>query len=73
MITIETIIRELDSAPEPLLVAVLDFIQSTKAKTIQEFTQNNSPRIPGLHQGEIWMSEDFNESLADEFWLGEDE
>lgn len=73
MITIETIIRELDSAPEPLLVAVLDFIQSTKARTNQEFTQNNSPRIPGLHQGEIWMSEDFNEALSDEFWLGEDE
>jgi len=73
VITIETIIRELDSAPELLLVAVLDFIQFTKAKTIQESTQNNSPRIPGLHQGEIWMSEDFNEPLADEFWLGEDE
>lgn len=73
MITIETIIRELDSAPEPLLVAVLDFIQSTKAKTNQESTQNNFPRIPGLHQGEIWMSDDFNEPLADEFWLGKDE
>jgi Protein of unknown function (DUF2281) len=73
VITIETIIRALDSAPEPLLVAVLDFIQSTKAKTTQKSTQHNSPRIPGLHQGEIWMSEDFNEPLADEFWLGEDE
>ncbi len=73
MITIETIIRELDSAPEPLLVAVLNFIQSTKAKTNQESNQNHSPRIPGLHQGEIWMSEDFNEPLPDEFWLDEDE
>lgn len=73
MITIETIIRELDSAPEPLLAAVLDFIQSAKAKTIQVSTGNNSPRIAGLHHGEIWMSEDFNEPLPDEFWLGDDE
>jgi hypothetical protein len=73
VVTIETIIRELDSAPEPLLVAVLDFIQSTKAKTNQESTRNNTPRIPGLHHGEIWMSEDFNEPLPDDFWLGEDE
>jgi hypothetical protein len=73
MTTIETIIRELDSAPEPLLAAVLDFIQSKKAKTIQVSNQNDSSRIPGLHSGEIWMSDDFNEALPDEFWLGEDE
>ena len=73
MITIETIIRELDSAPEPLLVAVLDFIQSTKAKITQVSNQSSTPRVPGLHKGEIWMSEDFNDSLPDEFWLGEDE
>ncbi len=70
MITIETILRELDSAPEPLLAAVLHFIKSTKAKTIQS-NQNDSPRIVGLHHGEIWMSEDFNDSLPDEFWLGD--
>jgi prevent-host-death family protein len=29
-------------------------------------------RIPGLHAGEpYWMSDDFNEPLPDEFWLGE--
>lgn len=73
MITIETIIRELDSAPEPLLLAVLDFIQSTKAKITQVSNQSSTSRIAGLHKGEIWMSEDFNEPLPDEFWLGEDE
>ncbi|HNB72227.1 MAG TPA: prevent-host-death protein [Acidobacteriota bacterium] len=30
----------------------------------------SSPRIPGLHAGEVWMSEDFNEPLPDEFWMG---
>ncbi|CAN2043013.1 Toxin-antitoxin (TA) system antitoxin [Candidatus Magnetomoraceae bacterium gMMP-13] len=28
-------------------------------------------RIPGLNRGEIWTSEDFDEPLPDEFWLGE--
>lgn len=29
-------------------------------------------RIPGLHEGMIWMSDDFDDPLPDEFWLGED-
>lgn len=29
-------------------------------------------RIAGLHQGSIWTSDDFDEPLPDEFWLGED-
>ena len=28
------------------------------------------PRIAGLHQGAIWMSDDFDEPLPDSFWLG---
>ncbi|HCN76378.1 MAG TPA: hypothetical protein DIT13_04180 [Verrucomicrobiales bacterium] len=32
----------------------------------------NQPRIPGLHRGLVWMSDDFNDPLPDEFWLGKD-
>jgi antitoxin (DNA-binding transcriptional repressor) of toxin-antitoxin stability system len=32
---------------------------------------SNTPRVLGLHPG-IWMSDDFDEPLPDEFWLGED-
>jgi hypothetical protein len=28
------------------------------------------PRIPGLHPGAIWTSEDFDDALPDEFWTG---
>lgn len=28
-------------------------------------------RIPGLHAGAIWTSDDFDDPLPDEFWLGE--
>ena len=32
------------------------------------------PRIAGLHAGNIlYMSEDFDDPLPDEFWLGEEE
>ena len=29
------------------------------------------PRRFGLHEGEVWMSGDFNAPLPDSFWLGE--
>jgi antitoxin (DNA-binding transcriptional repressor) of toxin-antitoxin stability system len=33
--------------------------------------QPRGPRIFGLHEGETWMSDDFNAPLPDSFWLGE--
>jgi hypothetical protein len=27
-------------------------------------------RIPGLQQGKVWMSDDFDDELPDEFWGG---
>jgi len=73
MITIETIINELDSAPEPLLAEVLGFIRSVKDKSMTFSNPSSSPRIAGLHEGQVWMSDDFNDPLPDEFWLGDDQ
>lgn len=28
-------------------------------------------RVAGLHRGKIWMSDDFDAPLPDEFWTGE--
>ncbi|MEM9538887.1 MAG: DUF2281 domain-containing protein [Cyanobacteria bacterium P01_E01_bin.42] len=67
MTFLEKIVTELESAPEPLLVQVLDFIQENKVVSSNISNSENLPRIPGLHQGKIWMSEDFNDSLPDEF------
>lgn len=33
-------------------------------------TEAKRPRIPGLHAGAIWTSDDFDEPLPDEFWTG---
>ncbi|GEM_PF-6491345 len=46
--------------------------------TNEQFLASNLPtfetitqRIPGLHTGTTWMSDDFDDPLPDEFWLGE--
>ncbi|OQW89621.1 MAG: hypothetical protein BWK78_07630 [Thiotrichaceae bacterium IS1] len=31
-----------------------------------------SPRVLGLHEGEGWISDDFNAPLPDHFWLREE-
>lgn len=31
-----------------------------------------TPRIPGLHPGNVWTSDDFDAPLPDQFWLGEE-
>jgi len=30
-----------------------------------------APRVAGLHAGAIWISEDFDELLPEEFWMGD--
>jgi antitoxin (DNA-binding transcriptional repressor) of toxin-antitoxin stability system len=31
----------------------------------------SKPRVAGLDRGKIWMSDDFDAPLPDEFWTGE--
>ncbi|MEL6526763.1 MAG: DUF2281 domain-containing protein [Chloroflexota bacterium] len=35
-------------------------------------TEIPSERVPGLHAGTTWMSDDFDAPLPDEFWLGDE-
>jgi antitoxin (DNA-binding transcriptional repressor) of toxin-antitoxin stability system len=41
---------------------------------VQEEAAQISPkkRVFGLHRGQIWVSDDFDDPLPDEFWLGEE-
>ncbi|MGL5834708.1 MAG: DUF2281 domain-containing protein [Waterburya sp.] len=48
---------------------VLDFVEFLTLKSISK--QHDLKRTPDIHQGKIWMSDDFNEPLDDSFWLGE--
>jgi antitoxin (DNA-binding transcriptional repressor) of toxin-antitoxin stability system len=42
-----------------------------KARLVAIVTSMSGPRRFGLHEGEIWMSDDFNAALPDSFWLGD--
>jgi plasmid stability protein len=35
-------------------------------------TPTAAPRVAGLNRGQIWVSEDFDAPLPDEFWLGQE-
>lgn len=60
--------NKLDSL-EDWLEQFLFFVEKTNSKEAVEF--NLQPRVAGLHKGNAWISDDFNEPLPDEFWLGE--
>jgi len=58
------------------------FSRTSKKDLIRQWRKNRAPtncsgfgafkkkRIPGLNRGTISMSEDFDEPLPDDFWLG---
>jgi hypothetical protein len=39
---------------------------------IHDDQHSKQQRIPDLDQGKYWMSDDFDATLPNEFWLGED-
>ena len=43
---------------------------STPLARIVPLADPPTPRVAGLHLGSIWTSEDFDESLPEEFWTG---
>ena len=59
--------RELSLAEQHALLSRLTSqVQAEESKLVVK------QRIAGLGRGKIWMSEDFNDPLPDEFWLSED-
>jgi antitoxin (DNA-binding transcriptional repressor) of toxin-antitoxin stability system len=40
------------------------------ARLVPIAKRSTKPRIAGLHKGAILMSDDFDEPLPDDFWLG---
>jgi mRNA-degrading endonuclease RelE of RelBE toxin-antitoxin system len=70
-ITSELIAKFQTLAPEQQQ-QVLDFVEFLA----QKYAQTPKPpekRVFDLHKGEIWMSDDFNDPLPDEWWIGEGE
>jgi hypothetical protein len=71
-----TTVEEVQAAAQRLSpVKQLELIQQLLRGLQQDYEQHSlssQPRILGLHAGQIWMSDDFNDELSDKFWLGED-
>ena len=42
------------------------------ARLVPVVAQAKKKRVAGLNRGTIWTSEDFDDSLPDEFWLGQE-
>lgn len=70
----EGLVSRLQNLPPEQQQQVADFIEFLEQKYIQHRSNQGQPkrRIFGLHEGQGWMSEDFNEPLPDEFWMGEE-
>jgi antitoxin (DNA-binding transcriptional repressor) of toxin-antitoxin stability system len=67
-LTLTDLLEQVRSGEEILL---LD--GDTPLARIMPEKQKPSKRVPGLDEGALlWMSEDFDDPLPDEFWLGEE-
>jgi len=68
---LEEIVSDL---PAESQAEVIDFAEFLRQKELrkQSETKPKEKRIAGLHQGQGWISDDFNDELGDEFWFGED-
>ena len=64
--------RGLDT--DRLLREVMDaaLAQLEKSEPFRSVEDPPSLRIPDLHAGQTWVSDDFDAPLPDSFWLGEE-
>lgn len=67
----ERILIRLQDIPLEQQQKVLNYIEFI-AQESSEHSQNSdaslNKRVLGLHKGKIWMSDDFNEPLPDDYW-----
>lgn len=54
--------------PDNLKEEVYNFAAFLLEKQGQKQT-SQKPRVMDLHKGQVWMSDDFDEPLPDEFWF----
>lgn len=62
----ESIINKLQEIPLDKQKQILEYVEAlTEEKEPLSYPKK---RVFGLHQGKIWMSDDFNQPLPDNFW-----
>jgi hypothetical protein len=73
-LTPQALIPKLQALPPEQQQQVIDFVEFLTQKYSQpanHSTQSPPVRVLGLYEGQGWMSEDFDQPLPDEFWLGQ--
>ena len=76
METLTIDIKQLPATVTDLLALVVggnEIVLEEDWKALARLTpipESSNPRIPGLHEGQGWVSEDFDDPLPDEFWGG---
>lgn len=68
--TTSELLNNLQTLPPEQKQQVLDFVDFLAQKYAQP-QQTRNKRVLGLNREKYWMSDDFNDPLPDEFWLGE--
>ena len=62
----ESIINKLQEIPLDKQKQILEYVEPLTEE--KEPLSSPKKRVFGLHQGKIWMSDDFNQPLPDNFW-----
>lgn len=72
MVDMETLYKTVDEMEPEEIADLLDYLIADKS--ILQPNESGHERVLGLHAhlGKAWMSDDFNEPLPDEFWLGDE-
>lgn len=78
--TVEDLLEKLQKLlpdKQQQVLAFVEFLLFQQAQSIQPpisvevAALTPKQRVFGQYRGQIWMSDDFNDPLPDEFWLGE--
>ncbi len=64
----QQLLKDIEVLPPELQRQVFDFVAFLRK---QQARQNPKRRTVGEYAGQIFMSDDFNAHLGDDFWLGE--
>ncbi|MDZ7706111.1 MAG: hypothetical protein U5L04_16700 [Trueperaceae bacterium] len=68
--TITTLLRLSKGLRKEAFEYVTYLREIDKKASLRSEPTDRTSRVAGLHAGEGWLSEDFDEPLPDEFWLG---
>jgi hypothetical protein len=71
-IEFDELLKIVDQLPDEKKRALSEHLAEAGLTTLEGELPKKG-RILGMHPGSIWMSDDFDDPLPDEFWFGDDE